>query len=68
MSYLSFCNSVFGFIGRRYRNDKELGKTLNQAHMEMTPDAYVSWALMTVFLSILVLFVVQISLLVVFYT
>lgn len=65
MSYLSFCNSVFGFIGRRYRNDKELGKTLNQAHMEMTPDAYVSWALMTVFLSILVLFVVQISLLVV---
>jgi len=63
MSYLSFCYSVFGFIGRRYRNDKELGKSLNQAHMEMTPDAYVSWAFMTAVLSQVIILVAAIVIL-----
>ena len=44
MSFRSLSFSLFGFLGRKYRHDVELGKDLSKAHMEMTPDGYVAWA------------------------
>jgi len=47
LSYLSFCYSLFGWLGERYRDDERLGTELNHAHMEMTPDAYIAFAVTT---------------------
>jgi archaellum biogenesis protein FlaJ (TadC family) len=44
MSFRTFSYSMFGWLGHKYRNDKDLGRDLNRGHMEMTPDAYVAWA------------------------
>ncbi len=58
MSYLSICYALFGFLGKKYRHDKDLGRALNKAHMEMTPDAYVAWAATTTLIVSLVALIV----------
>lgn len=44
MSFRSFSYSLFGFLGKNYQHDVELGRNLNKAHIEMSPDAYIAWA------------------------
>lgn len=44
MSFRTFSYSLFGSLGKSYRNDRDLGRDLNRAHMDMTPDGYVAYA------------------------
>lgn len=60
MSFRSFSYALFGFLGKPYQKDKELGKQLNQAHMEMAPDAYIAWAATVIFIVAVVAMVIGI--------